>query len=96
VCSNELKEMAGMGYLKVRSWDWALALMLIWRIARAEKYARSLMPGYSCLVESKQASKVETIESYGGSWLELFSNHRMVLGGEREQYRMPEPSNLLD
>ena len=78
MCWDGLEETAGMGYLEARSWDRALAFMLIWRIARAEKYALSLIPGYNCLVESKHASKVETIKSKGGSWLGSPSNQRMV------------------
>ena len=67
-----------MGYLEAHSRDWTLALRPIWRMALAEKYARSLMPGYNCLVESKQASKVEMMKSNGGLWLESPPNQRMV------------------
>ena len=47
-------------------------------MARAEKYARSLIPGYSCLAESKHALKEKPIKSSGGSMLESPSNHWMV------------------
>ena len=51
-----LEETAGIGYLETWSRDRSFAPVLIRRIARAEKYAWSLIPGYSCLVASKQAS----------------------------------------
>jgi len=75
---NGSEVTAGMGYSEAHLLDQALALVLIWRIACAEKYAQPLIPRYSCLVESKHASKVETIESNGGSWSKLPSNHRIV------------------
>jgi hypothetical protein len=52
-----------MGYLEENLSQLAVAPDLIWRIARAEKYAWSLMLGWSWLVESKHASKIETIKS---------------------------------
>ena len=70
-CRCGLEEITGMRYLEAWSRDRNLAPVLIWRIARAEEYARSLIPGYS-------TSKVETIISYGGLWSESPSNHRIT------------------
>ena len=46
-----------MGYLEAHQLNRVSTHVLIWKIARAEECAWSLIPGYSYLVESKRASR---------------------------------------
>ena len=74
--------IVGRGNVLANSSDLHVSRVWIQRIARPEFHALSLDPGYTFLLESKHALKVEKIRSYGGSVSVPLSNHQTVLASQ--------------